>query len=264
MSEATEKPTKGLAHLKVMARHILSMWPAVLRRQFYLQAMNGSRELREALAQTHAAHVHNALQTVLVVDLIREVGVLVLDNDPKSASVARAVAALGSESVLQELKADYSRFTFRPGTTEAVQRAIHDVLLKRGLEDLISLPAYLKTIEDEVLSNELAKTIRTVRNKAVAHNDVTHDGNDWKMWQIEGVGLTYGQLDEFIDACTRAIDRLSGIVLREAYAFGDLPGISRQYVDEYIEALVMGLNRQREIRAERRAGGRKSRGGVDE
>lgn len=75
--------------------------------------------------------------------------------------------------------------------------------------------------------------------------------------------MTYGQLDDFIDACTRAIDRLSGIVLREAYAFGDLPSMSRQYVDEYIEALVIGLNRLREIREERRPSGRNS-SGVDE
>lgn len=263
MPEPKEQPTKGLAHLKVTVQHVLNTWPAVLQRQLYLQAMNGSRALREALALTHAAHVHNALQAVLVVDLVREVGVLVLDTDSRTASVARAVMALRSESVLQELRAEYGTFTWRPGTSEAVQKSIHDVLLRQGLEELTSLPDYLKIIEDEVLSNELAKTMRTIRNKAVAHNDVAHDGNDWRMWRIEGVGLTYGQLDEFIDACTRAIDRLSRIVLRQAYAFGDLPGMSRQYADEYIEALVIGLNRQRGIREQRGADGRNGTG-VDE
>jgi len=115
------------------------------------------------------------------------------------------------------------------------------------------LPTELDAIQKEVLSAPLADKIRTVRNKVVAHYDVVHDGANWKMWEITGVGLTYGQLDEYIDRCTEAVDHLCGYVLRAAFAFEDLPRVSERYALEYIEALIIGLNRQKELDAERRA-----------
>ena len=72
-----------------------------------MQALGQSEALRDALAQTYAAHVHNAVQDVFVSDLIREIDVLVLDSNPSSASVASAMATLRDEAVLTELQADY-------------------------------------------------------------------------------------------------------------------------------------------------------------
>ena len=99
MSGKRSAPPKGLAHLKVVVRHLLDVWPGVLQRQTYMQAMGRRDELSKALNQTYAAHVHNTLQGVLVIDLIREVGALILDDDKRSASVRRAVAALRDDSV---------------------------------------------------------------------------------------------------------------------------------------------------------------------
>jgi AbiU2 len=107
-------------------------------------------------------------------------------------------------------------------------------------------------IEVAILRTDLANVIRTVRNKSVAHDEVVHDGTDWRMWRIEGTVLTYGQLDEYADACTRAVDALARIVLRTAFSFNDLPRISERYADDFIEALVFGLNHQREVQEERR------------
>jgi hypothetical protein len=38
-------------------------------------------DLRDGLANTYAAHVHNAIQDVVLLDLIREIGALVLDRN---------------------------------------------------------------------------------------------------------------------------------------------------------------------------------------
>lgn len=70
---------------------------------------------------------------------------------------------------------------------------------------------------------------------------------------MAGTGLTYGQLDEYIDRCTKVVDQLAGWVLRTAYAFDRLPDVSLHYVDEYIEALVIGLNRKKRVKEEQRA-----------
>jgi hypothetical protein len=246
-------PTKGLAHLKVVVRQLLDLWPGVLRRQLYLQAMGRSVELREALNQTYAAHVHNTLQTVLVVDLIREIGALVLDADSRSASVRRAVAGLRDGETLKELEQQYHIVQPIKGADEATAAAVHEITLKENLEQFDSIPELLKTIDKELLTGQTADTITTVRNKSIAHYDVAHDGKDWKMWRIEDAGLTYGQLDEYINVCTRAVNTLSSVVLSASFYFADLPGISKQQTDEYIGALTLGLNKQREIKEAERS-----------
>jgi hypothetical protein len=84
-------PEKGFVHLRVSVRHILDRWPALLQRQHYLRSMSQNDALRAALQDTYAAHVYNALHAVLSVDLIRTMGSLILDNDSRTASLARAI-----------------------------------------------------------------------------------------------------------------------------------------------------------------------------
>jgi hypothetical protein len=227
------RPAKRLEHLKVTLRHILNMWPPVLQRRHYLRAMSQSESLREAVDHTYAAHVHNAIHAVLSLDLVRAVGALILDNDPRSASVSQAVAALRVTSTAEELRREYASIPPIDNADEAMAQTVYELESNERQQYIDSqLPAQLDAIEKEVLSTELAEKIRTIRNKVVAHSDVVHDGANWRMWEINGAGLTYGQLDEYIDRCTEAVDRLSGFVLRTAFAFDDLPRVSQRYVDE--------------------------------
>jgi hypothetical protein len=226
-------PGRGLEHLKVTLQHVLKRWPAVLQRRHYLQAISQDEDLRKALIHTYAAHVHNTLHAALSVDLLRDIGALILDRDPKSASLAQAVAALKTDAIRQSLRDTYA--------------ADHKSHLDHRL------PSVLSRIELNLLSTPCAHTIRTIRNKAVAHYDVDHDGKNWKMWDLTEVGLTYGQLDQYIDGCTEAVDGLCGLVLRQVFSFDALPKVSETYVQEYIAALVIGLKSQKEANEARRA-----------
>jgi len=223
-------------------------------RRHYLRAVSQSEALRQAVDHTYAAHVHNAVHATLSLDLVRAVGSLILDNNPRSASAAQAVAALRVNSTLQELRREYAVIPPITNADQSVSDAVYELEANERQQYLdVHLPAQLTWIEKEVLSTDLAERIRTVRNKMVAHSDVVHDATNWEMWEIKEVGLTYGQLHEYIDRCTEAVDKLSGLVLRTAFAFDDLPRISQKYADAYIEALVIGLNRQKELETERRA-----------
>jgi len=104
MNEASRDPTskacgggriqrggEAEAGLKAIVEHIGDQWAAVLHRQTYFHAMTRNAELAEALSSTYAAHVHNTITDTFVIDLIREIGALVLDRDSNSASVAVAV-----------------------------------------------------------------------------------------------------------------------------------------------------------------------------
>ena len=59
-----------------------------------MRALGGREDLHRALEQTYTAHVTNMLQHVLLLDLFREIGGLILDPDKRSASLLRAFSAL--------------------------------------------------------------------------------------------------------------------------------------------------------------------------
>jgi hypothetical protein len=236
--------TSELARLKVTVKHLLRVWPAVLERRHYLRSMAQSEKLRAALSQTYAGHVFNAMHATLSSDLVRAIGAFILDADKRSASVARAVAALRKRTVVETLRAQV--YPSRVRNFQNMQWDEFDSLFAE-------LPARLDEIDAATLKAPVAATIKDIRDKVVAHAAVEYDGSDWKMWAVGGTQLTYGQFDEYIDACTKAVDSLGHIVLRTAFIFDDLPGVHQRYVDEYIDALVTGLKHQKRAKERRRA-----------
>lgn len=252
-----EQPAEAIARVRTIVKHLGDMWPIVLRRRTYMLAMGQREDLRDGLAQTYAAHVQNDLQDVLLIDLIREIGALVLDRFQDSASVAVAVAILRDPNVVKELETEYrvvppvrlyNEDDLDEETLAQVRKSIHDNELKRNLEQLAELPAFLDEIDRTLLQTDVSKAIRTARNKAVAHYDVIRDGSDWKMWRIGATGLTYGQLDEYVAATTSTIDKLCHFVRRTAFDFKGAEGIAHKYATVYIDALVIGLRSQRSDR----------------
>ncbi len=68
-----------------------------------------------------------------------------------------------------------------------------------------------------------------------------------------GTGLTYGKLDEYVDACTSAVDHLLHLVKRTAHDFEGTRQVARDYANDYVGALVIGLQRKKEFRDSRLA-----------
>lgn len=230
---------RELSQLQVTVRHLLDVWPAVLQRRDFLRAMSQSEALRGALEKTYAAHVFNSMHTAMSFDLVRAVGALILDRRRGTASVCRAVTWLRNPTVIEELRSHAYDCKTR-------HRGMFDATFAR-------VPTQLDELQTKIFAAPAAKVIEEIRNKTVAHSAVEHDGSDWKMWAVSsGETLTYGQLDEYIDLCTEAVDTLSHLVLRTACCFGDLPGINQRYVDEYVDALVIGLKQQKQAKQRKR------------
>jgi hypothetical protein len=100
------QPKNAVAILKVIVGHIGDTWVHAIPRQEYFHSMTRNEELAHALRDTYAAHVHNAVTDMFVMDLIREIGAIVLDQNPNSASVAVADQLLSDAAVVDELKKD--------------------------------------------------------------------------------------------------------------------------------------------------------------
>src|ERR1017187_6524261 len=107
LAPASPTPAQRLERLKVVVKHLSNTWPHVLQRQSCMQSLGRREDVHSALRDTYAAHITNMLQDVLVLDLLREIGALVLDPNSNSASVARAMSALRDPGVIAELRAEY-------------------------------------------------------------------------------------------------------------------------------------------------------------
>jgi hypothetical protein len=241
-----------LSKLRVTVRHLLDAWPAVLQRRYFLRRMAQSEALRAALVQTYAGHVFNAMHGAMSFDLVRAVGALILDRRRDSSSLFRAVVALRKPTVVNQLRAQVYEPPLVARASAQARAAIQRMLSSEFDAVFARLPADLDEMDRTVLNAPMASSIKEVRDKVVAHAAVEHDGFDWKVWAVGGTKLTYAQLDEYIDACTKAVDKLSHVVLRTAFSFADLPGISQRYADEYIDALVIGLREQKQAKERQR------------
>jgi hypothetical protein len=215
-----------LVKLKTIARHLMDTWCAVLRQRQYIKALSEDTSLIGALDKTYAAHVHNAIGVALVID----------------ASLPNLVRLLRKEEVLNGLCAEMTQVHPSRYVDAAAAESLRAAMTAHAQGYYASAGADLDWIERELLGAAIAPALTCVRNKAVAHNDLVHQGDDWKLWQIEGTGLTYGQLDEFIDTCTDAVNRVTHLALRRSHAYDNEPETARRWANEYAAALTLGLN----------------------
>lgn len=247
-----------LVRLKQIVKHLASTWPLVLRRLTIMKSMGRNDELRGALKGTYAAHVHNTIQDVLIIDLIREIAALILDNDKRSASARRAVAILHNDAVLNELEKEYNVVDPRPRIYDedhlnpvqgrALKTQFQHYERESAAKEFRTLRRRLEGQGEVAFRSGIGTRILTARNKAVAHYDIVRHGTDWRMWRLGDTALTYGDVDAYVDMCTSLVDMLNLLVRRESSDFKACKDIDEEYAKEYVAALLIGLRAQREKR----------------
>lgn len=198
-----------------------------------MQAFGRNEALREALSQTFAAHVHNNIQDMFVGDLIREIGAPVLDRNLQSASVAAAMEILKDPAITQELKKDYEQVIeahifgeekLSIEMRQAVREMHRQSELDRNLREFSKLKEQLAIFANSIFNGDIPGKLWKARSKAIANYDVVREGADWKLWRVDATGLTYGQVDEYIEECTKTIEYLSVFVRRSSWSFEDVTG----------------------------------------
>jgi hypothetical protein len=225
---APPTPAQRLERLKVIVQHLYDTWPHLLRRQLTLQSLGRTGALHRALEHTYTAHITNALQDVLVIDQLRELGALVLDKGRGSASVARAMSALRDSDVIAELRREYE--VVRPlahigaeklTPTERAEFDAHWEQSERReqLERFERFRQQLPDLDKELTQSEVGEKLWNARCKGVAHYNVVRSGEDWKLWGIEGTGLTWGEINTYVDKCSEAIEVLLALVQQTSFDF---------------------------------------------
>jgi hypothetical protein len=198
-TSAPAPPTavQRLERLKLIVKHLGDTWPHVLRRQICLQALGRREDLHAALSRTYAAHVTNMLQDVLVIDLLREIGALVLDSDSRSASVTRALSALRDPEVIAELRREYEvvrplesigEDPIAPEMRAEIDRQWEVTERRDQLATFDRLLNSELVADAALIRSAVGERLRQARSKGIAHYDVVRQGDDWKLWQVEGTG----------------------------------------------------------------------------
>lgn len=245
---------KRLKRLKAAVKHLGDRWPIALGRHACLREFGTNSELHKLLSPSYAAHVHNMLEEVLLIDLVREIGACILDDDRRTASVSVVLQDLRDAEIVELLKEDYQvgiapRMLGLEQVDEAERRELEALFAERELERNVAeferLKASAANIRSLIINSKVAKRIRQVRNKSVAHYDIESHGDDFQVWKIGNVKLTYGEIDEYVADCTKCIDTLSLYVRRSSFDFEGSLKIDRKQIGEYVDALVSGLRGHR-------------------
>ena len=143
-----------------------------------MQSLGRREDIHSALRETYAAHITNMLQDVLVLDLLREIGALVLDPNSNSASVARALSALRDPGVIAELRAEYEIVRplghiggdeLTPEMRAQIDAHWQETERKDQLAKFEKWLAELATIDAELTGSELRNLLWQARKKGVAH-----------------------------------------------------------------------------------------------
>jgi hypothetical protein len=222
--------------------HLVDDWSSVLRQRQYLQTIGNNEALVDALENTYAAHVHNTVGVVFVVDLIRCVGALITDTRKGTASLAKAIELLGKDVILRSLLSESAKVESGRFVSEAAAKALENAFLAQGPGHIREAKVALESIDREVLHSALADKLQKMRHMAIAHHAIIFESGNWRL-------LTYGELDTFIDMCTQAIDRVAHLVLRRSHAFAAEPLNAQLHAEQYVEALLVGLQQQRQQRS---------------
>jgi hypothetical protein len=241
--------TSELTRLKAIVTHLVDDWSSVLRQRQYLQTIGNNEALVDALENTYAAHVHNTVGVVFVVDLIRCVGALITDTRKGTASLAKAIELLGKDVILRSLLSESAKVESGRFVSEAAAKALENAFLAQGPGHIREAKVALESIDREVLHSALADKLQKMRHMAIAHHAIIFESGNWRLWRTQAPVLTYGELDTFIDMCTQAIDRVAHLVLRRSHAFAAEPLNAQLHAEQYVEALLVGLQQQRQQRS---------------
>jgi len=233
-----------------MADELRRAWIVVLQRHEYMLTLGRHVGLHAALNNSRAAHVHNAISDTLLIDQFREISALILDDDKRSPSLRKVLGRLRTPGVLELLRDSYQQVTGGavhlhgtrdPDLIRTTKELLERQERERNDREFLNLRDRIEEVRVGVFDHPVAAQIEIARNKAVAHYEISHDGNDWKTWRIGETRLTYGALSEFVDRCSDAIEFSTLFILRGNITFAEFRNVAARYAAEYVEALALGM-----------------------
>ena len=173
-----------------------------------------------------AAQGRQTLLYALLYSCVLEASKLTLDKDPRTPSLRALDAALDDEALRTELREAYAVLNLHieeddPDVLEMLQRMERrDEDERRGkFDDLVkSFRAEWAALRD----SPTLISFETLRDKVIAHNEVRHDGNTYRAFDVASLGLKFGDLRDVVRVLEPVVDKANLVFRAASFAFDDL------------------------------------------
>jgi hypothetical protein len=208
-----------------------------------LLPMNENQDLICRVSKTKRARGFEVLRWNLVQQCIIGVNKLVYDNKPQNPTAGNLIEAILSapQGMRDKLKAVFSvpiksaPLIYLSEEEEKEQAAVWEEIEKIEIRELQQIfDAYLPKLEQEwEWFNERKQIFKDLRDKNLAHVDVTAVGLEYRLAAPEGP--TWKEVKEAVERLVHVTESLLTILHRKDESFGQLQAIAAEVASDFWE-----------------------------
>ena len=165
----------------------------------------------------------NALLQACVLGIAK----IALDDDPRTPSISKLVAALEDSGLAAELRHAYAVWRLpptdedRPEVRAILKKMEQDEEQKRR-EQFDELVGKMRTGWDQLRDSPSLAGFSKMRDKLIAHSELWHDGKTYRPLDVASLGLKFGDLREVITRLETLVDQINLIYRNSSFAFDAL------------------------------------------
>ena len=188
--------TERIAKIRAYSRTVVAAYLTAERKLALLCPMLYDQDFIQQHDHSVAAHGLNLLQVTLFLDLVKDAVVFTLDQDKRAASLRNVLRLLSQDDLREALCREYC--TPRPSHWIGgnIDEETKRFLEEQRREDFRQAQAIdfkrrytkLKEQADMVIAGTLATRLQTVRDKLIAHYEMTAAGSEPRPVRPEDVG----------------------------------------------------------------------------
>jgi hypothetical protein len=172
-----------------------------------------------------AAQGRQILLSALLNSCVLEASKLTFDQDPRTPSLRSLDAALDDDHLRAELCEAYAVWNVHIEADDPeVLRLIRESEKRdeeRRRSEFDSLVERFRSAWGELRDSPTLKAFETLRDKVIAHNEIRHDGNKYRTFDIASLGLKFGDLRTIVQSLEPIVDSANLVFRATSFAFDD-------------------------------------------
>lgn len=198
---------------------------------------------------SYGAHAYNALSLTLLLDLVRDLCVLALDENERAPSIVNVWQLMLSQELRDALRDKAARPHHRetvhaenvpPALLTAVQDRFRCEDIQRKQQSFDETYARAAANIKTILKSDIAKSFKTARDKVIAHYEMRGGKAGPVLYDVRETGLTWGSPREFTNLIERTIWDLVLLATWGSYDEGGFEEMHRRYANDFW-ARVQGI-----------------------
>ncbi|MCH7683334.1 MAG: hypothetical protein IIB35_06390 [Gemmatimonadetes bacterium] len=212
-----------LEKLQAHASRLLDLFIEAKEKHALLSPMLND-DVRQLFGKGGRARGFGMLQNTLGMACVLDLAKLAADTDERTPSIKRLVAALEDEPLCSQLRETFAVLSLVPksGYSRDVLRILEeserkDEHLRRHRFD--ELVRDLRERWDRTERSPTLAAFLALRDKYLAHNELHHDGDQYKPLDVSGLGLKWSDIAALVAEFDAQVDAINLIYRGASFAF---------------------------------------------